>query len=286
MPVPPWQSLSPAALPRICLLRLSRRRQPAGQAPAQTPRGQQAPAQAARAQAPVQRTTLKPAQQQQGNADRQIAEILFIDAHGEVEMGKLAEQNATSAVVKELAQHMVRDHSKTEQTLRQFLGNAEEASPQEQQAQNRQAGNLDIVAVKKQIAQECAAWQKKELSEKRGQEFDSCFTGQQLAKHMEVICAERVLREYASPQLQQAIDQDLQAAEHHYRMAREAMQQLKGESGESGQTAPVGRSNSRARLAAVRKFQALAAATPQFHVNSVQVARLPRGLLHGNYLSG
>ena len=145
-------------------------------------------------------------------------------------MGRLAEQQAVSSAVKELAKQMVDDHSKSEQTLQQFLGN-EETTSQEQPAQNRQTGSLDIVALKKQIARECAAWQKKELSDKRGQQFDSCFTGQQLAKHMEVICTERVLREYASPQLQQVIDQDLLAAERHYRMVREAIQQLKGESG-------------------------------------------------------
>jgi predicted outer membrane protein len=190
------------------------------------------PNQPARGAAPVaenseRRTALRPTQPSEAMElnDQQIAAMLLIDAQGEVDMGQFAESRASSEQAKKLARHLIEDHSKTVSVLKPLAGPlAAVAMSKETDRQPELSGGLNMVAIKKQIADECADWQQKELSKKQGAEFDQCFANGQLLKHMEVICAEKVLRRYVSGDLQQAIDEDLKAAEHHLKMARDLVE--------------------------------------------------------------
>ena len=87
-------------------------------------------------------------------------------------------------------------------------------------------GGLDWVAVKKQIGQRCLQSTRQELSQKSAEEFDRCFMGQQIVAHMKVVDELKVLRNYASDQLRQSLDKELQTAEHHLQMAKQIEQGL------------------------------------------------------------
>jgi hypothetical protein len=52
--------------------------------------------------------------------------------------------------------------------------------------------------------------------------------GQQIAAHMKVVDELKVLRNYASQDLQQSLDKELQTAQHHLQMAKQIEKQLKG----------------------------------------------------------
>ena len=62
---------------------------------------------------------------------------------------------------------------------------------------------------------------KEELSNKSSHEFDHCYMGQQIVAHMKVIDELKVLRNYASNDLRQKIDKELETAQHHLKMAKQ-----------------------------------------------------------------
>jgi predicted outer membrane protein len=167
---------------------------------------------------PGRQTVLRPTQQE-GNAegdDQHIAAGLLIDAQAEVRLGRFAESHATSSQVKDLARHMVDDHSKSVQTLERLAGPAVADENRTRTA----AGRFDWLSVKRQACDACLDWMEKEMAEKQGADFDMAFAGFQIGRHMEHICLERALRPHVSAALQQAIDDDLKMAEEHLRMAR------------------------------------------------------------------
>ncbi len=95
--------------------------------------------------------------------------------------------------------------------------------------EKRETGHgVPLIVAKQDIADECAAWLEKELSQKQGADFDRAFAGSQMGKHMEVICVERVLRQYVSADLRKAIDEDLKHAEHPLSLAKEIIDEHSG----------------------------------------------------------
>jgi len=93
-----------------------------------------------------------------------------------------------------------------------------------------QGGRLDWLSIHQQIADQCLNSVKQELSKKSTQDFDECFMGQQIAEHMAVIDKLKVLRNYASSDLRQKLEKELQTAESHVQMAQQIEHKLKGES--------------------------------------------------------
>jgi hypothetical protein len=128
---------------------------------------------------------------------------------------------------------MVRDHTPGCQEMQRLAGNlATHGQGQQHQGQaggRAQAGGgqLDWVAIKHQIGEQCLASVKKELGSKQGAEFDKCFMGQQIAAHMKVIDELKVLRNHVSSDLQQKLDKELQTAEQHLQLAKQIEHKLK-----------------------------------------------------------
>lgn len=200
--------------------------------------------------------------------DRQIANWLALCNQEEVEMGKLASSKAKHEKVREFADHMVKGHSELLTQLQQFgattialrqdrdasdakvaapaapADNADRddrvAQPNRPQAQTRTAGNaqggLDYQQVARQIAQQCLASAEKawnEKSEDKAEECDMGFVGQQIVAHEQMLSTQKVLKQYASPELQVVIDKGIQSTEDHLAQAKDLIHQLDKESKDS-----------------------------------------------------
>jgi hypothetical protein len=89
------------------------------------------------------------------------------------------------------------------------------------------AGDSQWVSIHKEIGEKCLKSTQQELSRHEGRDFDQGFMGQQLMAHMEMVDKLSVLKNHASPQLQQVIDSELQMAQKHLQEARQIMEQMK-----------------------------------------------------------
>jgi hypothetical protein len=77
-----------------------------------------------------------------------------------------------------------------------------------------------------QIAQRCLQNAQRELSDKRGSEFDMAFMGMQIVAHNRMLATLEASREQASPQLARLIDEGIQTTEQHLDHAREIVENL------------------------------------------------------------
>jgi len=178
--------------------------------------------------------TLTPGQPAQGgqhaSADQQIAACVYGECHNEIEIAKLAESKAQSEEVRDFAQKMVSDHTPGCQEMQRLAGQLVSDTHGEQAHQPQRGaagGQLDWVSIHKEVGQQCLKSVKQELSSKQGIEFDKCFMGQQIGAHMKVVDSLTVLRNHASSDLQQKLDQELQTAKQHLQLAKQIEQKLK-----------------------------------------------------------
>jgi predicted outer membrane protein len=74
---------------------------------------------------------------------------------------------------------------------------------------------LNYEKIREQIAQKCLATAQKNWREKQGPDADMCFLGGQAVMHQQMIDAQEVLSQYASPQLQEVINQSIQTSQAH-----------------------------------------------------------------------
>ncbi|HEY5313081.1 MAG TPA: DUF4142 domain-containing protein [Pirellulales bacterium] len=183
--------------------------------------------------------------------DRQIATWLSVENHGEIAVAKLAEQHAHNKQVKDLAREMVKQHTDFGQQLMRFAGGmatAETNQPGAQQTVGQPANQtltssttnlpgatggqadmagmhqgLNFVAVIQQIGQQGRQSLSRELGETQGAEFDEAFVGQQIGAHRRLLDTLHVLRQYASPQLQQVLAQGEQTSQHHLDQYKQLM---------------------------------------------------------------
>jgi putative membrane protein len=159
---------------------------------------------------------------QASSSDQQIAACVYGACRNEIEIAKFAESKAKTDEVREFAQRMVRDHTPGCQAMQRLAGQLAADTP----TQPRAGGNLDWNNIHKQIAQQCLASTKEELSARPGINFDKCFMGQQIGEHLKVVDALKVLRNYASPELRQTLDKELQLAQTHLQQAKQIEEQL------------------------------------------------------------
>lgn len=141
----------------------------------------------------------------------------------------MAQSKAQSSEVKQFAEQMVRDHSPGYQEMRQLAGSlagGENAAHNVNTAGHSGAGGLDWVRIHHEVGQKCLASVKEELGSKEGEEFDHCYMGQQIGAHMKAIDELKVLRNYASGDLRQKLDHELEMATTHYKKAKEIGEKL------------------------------------------------------------
>lgn len=195
------------------------------------------------------RTALRPVQSNVSEADRAVAAWLALGNDGEIQLAKLAEKHADNPKTKEFAQMMMKDHEQARDELMLYapdaLGRKDQGQSQENQSANdgrasqpaassRAADQqpaipgrgFNFIAAKRRIGAQCLESANKEMAEKKGSDFDKCYIGTMIVKHQEMIDTQKALREFASPDLQKVIDEQLQTTEQHLDHAKQLMRQM------------------------------------------------------------
>jgi len=97
-----------------------------------------------------------------------------------------------------------------------------------QQGQGQQAGQgLPMLNISYELAQRSLATCERELKAKQGKEFDKAFMMGQVFGHEDNWIVAETLKKYASPQLQEVLNQAVPHIEQHLSQAREICEQLK-----------------------------------------------------------
>ncbi|MGH7137670.1 MAG: DUF4142 domain-containing protein [Pirellulales bacterium] len=189
--------------------------------------------------------------------DEQLANWLLVDNRGEIQIARLAQEHASSDDVKDFAKKVIDDHAQLVEQLQQFAGqgrgtrqggeyqatnqrsrvsqptnnrNEQYVQPYAAGRGNQQPGGLNLVRLKQQLGQQCVASAEHELEQKEGDEFDKCYIGMQIAKHMEMLDTLKVFSRYASQELDELIEQAEQTTEDHLEHAKHLIKQLDNDS--------------------------------------------------------
>jgi predicted outer membrane protein len=166
---------------------------------------------------------------QTSSADQQIAAKIHGGSHNEVEISKFAQSKLQSAEARDFAEKMVRDHTADAESYQRWAGKHGDAGVRQEESATAAAsrgGPLDWNKIHEQVAQQCLASAKQELGRHQGSNFDQAFMGMQLAGHLHMQDELKVLRNHASPDLQQQIDKSLQVVQGHLKEARQVMETL------------------------------------------------------------
>jgi predicted outer membrane protein len=191
------------------------------------------------------------------NADQTIAQCLAISNQEEIALGTLAASKTQNQKVKAFAEMLAKDHGQVAAQLEKFgatkidlaavhgaqdaitpEAGAREARTAErrdrrdaaadQPTERRTGARLDFIDVKRQMAQRCLENARQCWNEKQGHEADMAFVGSQLVLHQQMIDAQEVLKTYASPELQQVIDQGIERSRAHLAQAKQLVDELAG----------------------------------------------------------
>lgn len=87
-------------------------------------------------------------------------------------------------------------------------------------------GGMDIVQLHREIAAQCLADSKKDLSEKDKDEFDACFVGHQITMHGAMASKLAVLQRHASGELADVIKEGRETTLEHKEHAEKLVKQL------------------------------------------------------------
>ena len=97
-------------------------------------------------------------------------------------------------------------------------------------AGNNNASGNELLAIHRQMKQEmadqCLADTKKELSSKESNRFDECFVGMQIAGHMHMATELKVVRKHVSSEFEQVLAGGLQTTEEHLKHAKSLIEDL------------------------------------------------------------
>ena len=147
----------------------------------------------------------------QVSGDQQFIAEASQDGRSEVELGQLAEKQASSPVVKRLAVKIVTDHTKANQQL-ELLPEASQAL-QSATPPPKEGGTAD------------------RLSQLSGKEFDRAFVEQVIQDHESAISRFKEAASSAqSPDVKRFASQTLPTLEQHLQMAKSAQKALGGKS--------------------------------------------------------
>jgi predicted outer membrane protein len=156
--------------------------------------------------------------------DGQLAACLILGNEEEIALGKFAGQHASSDKVKKFAQMMIDQHTQALSQLKQFAPQGvslELSESGSNQARNERAANASdqigqqMLIIMRDAKQECLNMTEKELAQKRGEEFDHAYIGQQMGGHVQMIAALTAFEKHASPELQRVVSEQKKTAEQH-----------------------------------------------------------------------
>lgn len=88
------------------------------------------------------------------------------------------------------------------------------------------AQGLDFFAIDRQICKACLDSLTREFQDKQGADFDKGYVGWNIGAHMQMLDKIKVVRNYASPQLQQMLSTAEQQTRNHLEHFKKLMQQL------------------------------------------------------------
>jgi len=199
--------------------------------------------------------------------DQLFASCLAIDNAAEVEIAQFAAQRLKDDRAKQFAQQMIRDHQALLEKLRQFgaqevslqarpateqsadvtvrAGNAgqadvnvqvEERNGEQRRNERREArverragDEVDFVAIKREIAQQCVQTAQEELASKPADQIDRCYMAAQVFAHQHMLDGLTVLERHASPEMKDALAQASQTTRQHLQHAKEILKSLEGQ---------------------------------------------------------
>jgi len=202
----------------------------AQQAPAQQPKTAAAKASQPGVAAPrsnqpsndraIPRTANKPVMNQTpAQVDQMIAGMLALCNEEEAMIGKFAADHAKHDDVKTFANMMAKEHGDMAKQLQKWapeatlMGHDNRTAATDETSKSKMP--FDPMHVHQQIATRSLASTEKSLIAKKGADFDMAYIGSQCVVHQQMIDKASVLRQYASPDLQSAIDKGIESAESH-----------------------------------------------------------------------
>ena len=179
---------------------------------------------------PLQRTANKPVSDQSaGQVDQMIAGMLALCNEEEAAIGKFAAGHAQHEDVQKFANMMAKDHAMMAKQLQKWAPEATMMSSAERASESTKSSGtmpFDPLQAHQQIARRSVASAEKSLGTKTGADFDMAYVGSQCVMHQQMIDKASVLRQYASPDLQSAIDKGLESAESHLDQAHRLIETL------------------------------------------------------------
>jgi predicted outer membrane protein len=177
-----------------------------------------------------QRTANKPviADQSPAQVDQMIAGMLALCNEEEAAVGKFASEHAQHADVKKFANMMFTEHAQMAKQLQKWAPEAtlKGNDPSIAETSASSTTPFDPMRVHQQIAVRSLASAKKSMTAKKGADFDMAYVGSQCVLHQQMIDKASVLRQYASPELQAAIDKGITSAESHLNHAHQLIDAL------------------------------------------------------------
>jgi predicted outer membrane protein len=195
--------------------------------------------------------------------DQMFATCLAIENAAEVQISEFAAERLQNEQAKKFAQEMVRDHRQMLEKLGQFgaepvtlrtAANAQQGAAagtgqdrpadskvqanaqardersserREDRAESRRGGHqVDFVAIKREIAEECVKSAQEELASKPEEEVDRCYMAGQVFGHQHMLDMLKVMERHASPQLKEALAEGSQTTKRHLDHAKEILKTL------------------------------------------------------------
>jgi len=207
-------------------------------------------------------------QSQWQGIDHFIASCLITDNQLEVALSKFAKDKTDNKDIKDLCDHMIKDHQQFEQQLAkwapdaaQFQLTAGQQSSQSrqgqqanQQSQNQNQGQIQQTAgtqqqggrlpspldLHREVAQLCLTNAEKNLSEKEKKDkddFNTCFVAGVIFAHHQMLDKLEVDQRHVSPDMAKVLADGSSHAKDHLKTAEKIMDQLTGKSGDGKSTA-------------------------------------------------
>lgn len=140
--------------------------------------------------------------------DKDFAESALKANMMELKFSELAVNKGFSPAVKEMAEHMITDHKKADNLLRQLVASKSITMPTQLDEENEK----DF----------------KKLSDKEGEEFDKCYTDKMASSHKEVIeLYEKETKKGENTELRAFATNTLPSINHHKNMTEETCKKLK-----------------------------------------------------------
>ncbi len=190
---------------------------------------------------PVQRVTAnKPTDGAMTN-DQMIANCLLTENQAEIAIAQFAQDKLDNKDVRKFAEMLVKEHAPLTEELERFGAKPVQFGQNRNRERERNATEqrtsadgtaraqqpMHMSEIHREIAERCVNTAEKELGAKdNAKERDECFVGMQIGAHYHMIDSQKVLREYASPELRALLDKSMQSAESHLDQAKHLMREL------------------------------------------------------------